>query len=182
MGRSATNSALADDNLSTRIEARNNGEENHNGHETENTQSTGGEARHARGTAFLPYDHTTTNVHNLIARLHFLEADCRYHAALCPLGEKSAVFSVRHRGERDEIMQRLPKTVPDRFDDAMELFDFATKRLKIFDTISRIGSETVIIDMLKNARTAIFKANARMRADYVLRLFDEGHHVAEDAA
>jgi hypothetical protein len=70
-------------------------------------------------------------------------------------------------------MQRLAKVVPDGFDDAMELLRFATERLKTIDRISRIGSETLIIEMLKNVRTAAYNAHVKMRTDFILRSFNE---------
>ena len=76
-----------------------------------------------------------SDLHKAIARLHFLEADSRYHAALSTPGARSAVLKTEHWEERAEIMQRLSKTVPDHFDDAMELLDFATKRLNSIDDI-----------------------------------------------
>jgi hypothetical protein len=50
----------------------------------------------------------------MIARLRFLEADCRYHTAICDPVAKSVALNIRHSEERAEIMQRLAKTVPDR--------------------------------------------------------------------
>jgi hypothetical protein len=105
--------------------------------------------------------------------LHFLEADCRYYAAFCPQSINDALDGVRHKDERDGIMQRLAKVVPDGFDDAMELLRFATERLKTIDRISRIGSETLIIEMLKNVRTAAYNAHVKMRTDFILRSFNE---------
>jgi len=48
----------------------------------------------------------------MIARLRFLQADCRYHTAICDPVAKSV--AIRHSEERAEIMQRLAKTMPDR--------------------------------------------------------------------
>ena len=50
----------------------------------------------------------------MIARLRFLEADCRYHTAICDPVAKSVALNIRHSEERAETMQRLAKTVPDR--------------------------------------------------------------------
>ena len=50
----------------------------------------------------------------MIARLRFLEADCRYHSAICDPVAKSVALNIRHSEERAEIMQWLAKTVPDR--------------------------------------------------------------------
>jgi hypothetical protein len=52
--------------------------------------------------------------------------------------------------------------------------------LKIFDQIGRIGSETALIDMLKNARAAAYKAHMKMQLDFALHSFDEGHRVVVD--
>ena len=44
-----------------------------NDNQTEDTQSTGGEARDALGIESLPYDGTTADICKMIARVHFLE-------------------------------------------------------------------------------------------------------------
>jgi len=61
-----------------------------------------------------PFDHETASIPKMIARLRFLEADCRYHTAICEPVAKSVALNIRHSEERAEIMQRLAKTVPDR--------------------------------------------------------------------
>ena len=114
-----------------------------------------------------------SDLHKVIARLHFLEADSRYHAALSAPVARSTVLKTDHWEERAEIMQRLSKTVPDHFDDAMELLDFATKRLNGIDDIDFIRAKTMLTDMLKNARAAAYKANLNMQVDFALRRFNE---------
>jgi hypothetical protein len=74
-------------------------------------------------------------------------------------------------------MQRLAKVVPDCFDDAMELSDFATKRSKP----DSIGVNDTVIDMLKNARTALFKAHVGMKVDFALRKFSETNQIDFEA-
>ena len=69
-----------------------------------------------------PYDGVTASIPELFARVHFLEAECRYHAVI------AAPDRDRHRKEVDAIIQRLAVGVPGSFDDAMELLEFATWR------------------------------------------------------
>ena len=118
-----------------------------------------------------PYDHTTAVIHKMIARLRFLEADCRYHAAIGDQFLEHVALDIRHREERDEIMQRLAKAVPDCCDDAITLLEFATARAKspkAFDDTSG-----PIIAMLKNSVRGFFKAHIQIKVDSVLRRFDE---------
>ena len=153
---------LADDNLITRAEARN-GKEHMTTKAKPRTAPAAGDRFHRRMYV--------SDLHKAIARLHFLEADSRYHAALSTPGARSAVLKTEHWEERAEIMQRLSKTVPDHFDDAMELLDFATKRLNSIDDID--FAKTMLIGMLKNARAAAYKANLNMEVDFALRRFNE---------
>jgi hypothetical protein len=122
---------------------------------------------------YLPYDGTTANIPKLIARLRFLEADCRYHAAICDPDPsvRHVALDIRHREERDEIMQRLAKTVPDDFDDAMTLLKFATARAESATLLT--GMAKSIIAMLKNAAKGTFTAYVKVRVDFALRRFDE---------
>jgi hypothetical protein len=80
-------------------------------------------------------------------------------------------LNIRHREERDEIMQRLAKAVPDCFDDAMTLLKFATSRAESSTSID--GMDKSIIAMLKNAARGAFKAYVSVRVDFALRRFDE---------
>jgi hypothetical protein len=80
-----------------------------------------------------------------------------------------------------DIMLRLSKTVPDHFDDAMELLDFATKRLRALTERGRIGADTAIVDMLKNAWTGLYKAHFRLKLDFGMRSFDEFNKVDYEA-
>jgi hypothetical protein len=69
---------------------------------------------------------------------------------------RKVALNIRHREERDEIMQRLAKAVPDCFDDAMTLLKFATSRAESSTSID--GMDKSIIAMLKNAARGAFKA------------------------
>jgi len=124
----------------------------------------------------LPYDGMTASIPKLIARLRFLEAHSRYHEAICPPELRHVAPNIRYRGEeRDEIMQRLAKAVPDCFDDASALLEFATARLRF---TKAFDSAELIVGMLKNARTGFFKAHVTARLDYALRTFDEVNQFA----
>jgi hypothetical protein len=118
------------------------------------------------------FDITTNDVSKLIARLRFLEADCRYHAAIGNPSAKDVALNIRHREERDEIMQRIAKTVPGDFWSTKDLLDFATSRLKgrmISD--SEVGRITA---MLKNVGRGFFQVHARACGDIaVARAFDQ---------
>jgi hypothetical protein len=113
---------------------------------------------------------TIVNISKLIARLRFLESDCRYHAAICD-----------HKVERGEIMQRLAKAVPDCFDEAMTLLKFATSRAKSLKGLEDVSQPTIA--MLKNAATGFFKAHVGLRMDNALERLHErrDHYVEEDA-
>jgi hypothetical protein len=101
----------------------------------------------------------------LIARLRFLEADCRYHAAICP-SAKDAALNVRHKEERDEIMQRLAKFLPEDFWAAKALLDFATSRLKGWKvSYSELGRITA---MFKNVNGGFLQVHARACADVAI--------------
>jgi hypothetical protein len=103
-----------------------------------------------------PFDVSTDNIRKLIARLRFLEADCRYHAVIGDQIERRSALNSRHWEERDEIMKKLAKTVPEDFRSADDLLKFATSRLKVFkDSDSMLD---LLIAMLKNAGTGFFKA------------------------
>ncbi len=128
--------------------------------------------------ASLPYDGMTASIPKLTARLRFLEADCVYNAAIAPPDfPKHIALDIRHREERNEIMQRLAKTVPDCFDDAMTLLEFATARgqsSKFLDYAS-----APITAMLKNAAKGFYKADIQIKADYALHRFDERREIVE---
>ena len=128
-----------------------------------------------------PFDNTTNNISKLIARLRFLEADCRYHAAIGDQKTRGVALNVRQREERDEIIKRLAKAVPDCFDDAETLLKFATSRLKIFKDFDFMHEP--LIAMLKNAGTRFFKARLRDCVNSSMRAFDERLNLlAEDDA
>jgi hypothetical protein len=127
----------------------------------------------------LPYDRTTADIRKMIARLRFLEADLRYHAEICDQDMRHLVPNIRHREERDEIMQRLAKAAPDCFDDASALLEFATALAKSSKAID--GMDKQIIAMLKNAATGFFKAHWGARFDNALQRFDERQFAVEDA-
>jgi hypothetical protein len=122
-----------------------------------------------------------TNISKLIARLRFLEADCRYHAAICDPSMKHVALNVRHKVERGEIMQRLAKAVPDCFDVAMTLLKFAPSRAKSLKGLEDVSQPTIA--MLKNAATGFFKAPVGLRMDNALERLHErrDHYVEEDA-
>ena len=77
---------------------------------------------------------------------------------------------MRHREERNEIVQRLSETVPEVFDDAMALLEFAAWRLK---SSAALDDKKTTLSMLKNCATAFMKTHVQIRVDYVLRRFDE---------
>jgi hypothetical protein len=110
-----------------------------------------------QGFPSLPCD-STTGIRKLIARMRFLEADCRYHVAICDQSPnvKHVALNIRHKVERDEIMQRLAKAVPDCFDDAMTLLKFATSQAKSLKGLEDVSQPTIA--MLKNAAAGFFKA------------------------
>jgi hypothetical protein len=121
--------------------------------------------------ASAPFDSTTNNISKFIARLRFLEADCRYHAAIGDQKARSVALNSRHREERDEIIQRLAKTVPDCFEDAEKLLEFAISRLKAFKAFDFMHEP--LIAMLKNAGTGFFKARLKDYLNSSERRFDE---------
>jgi hypothetical protein len=118
-----------------------------------------------------PFDVATNNISKLIARLRFLEADCRYHAAIDDPSAKSVALNVRHREERDEIIKRLAKAVPDCFEDAERLLEFAISRLKAFKAFDFMHEP--LIAMLKNAGLGFFKRRLRDYVNSSSRAFDE---------
>jgi hypothetical protein len=122
--------------------------------------------------ASLPFDRTTASIRKLIARLHFLEADCRYTAALTPPDfPKHGALDIRHREERNEIIERLANVVPaDDFEDAMTLLEFAAWRLK---SSAVLDDRRPTIAMLKNCATAFMKIHVTLRVDNAFRRFDE---------
>jgi hypothetical protein len=128
----------------------------------------------------LPYDASTASISKLIARLRFLEADCQYNAAVCDPVMRLVVLNNRHRGERDEIMQRLAKTVPDDFDDAVALLIFATSRV---ESAKPFDDARPVIAMLKHASEGFYQANGKARANFILRALDERlEHFTTEAA
>ncbi len=64
----------------------------------------------------LPYDGTTADIRKMIARVHFLEAEGRYHAVIAGPDRD------RHWKEIDAIIQRLAVDVLGSFDDAIRHF------------------------------------------------------------
>lgn len=113
--------------------------------------------------------------------MRFLEAYCRYHAAICDSPNvKHVALNIRHKVERDEIMQRLAKAVPDCFDEAMTLLKFATSQAKSLKGLEDVSQPTIV--MLKNAAAVFFKAQVGIRMDNVLERFHEGRdqYVEED--
>jgi hypothetical protein len=128
-----------------------------------------------------PFDVATGSISKLIARLRFLEADCRYHAAICDPSVKSVALNIRHREEREEIIKRLAKTVPDCFNDAETLLKFATLRLKVFKDFDFMHEP--LIAMLKNAGLGFFKARLKDCVNSSMRQLDERLNLlAEDDA
>ena len=126
-----------------------------------------------------PFDHTTNNISKLIARLRFLEADCRYHAAICP-SAKDAALNIRHKEERDEIMQRIAKFVPEDFWSAKALLDFATSRLKGWKVSdSKLGRITAIF---KNVGQGFLKVHARACADVAIAKYTGLDQFADEDA
>ena len=111
-----------------------------------------------------PYDDVTASIPKLIARVHFLEAECRYHAVI------AAPDRDRHRKEVDAIIQRLAVGVPGSFDDAMELLEFATWRLKL---AAPLDDKSPLIAMFKNSAAGFMKARVKLRVDHTLRRFEE---------
>ena len=116
------------------------------------------------------YDGATASIPKLIARLRFLDADCQYHAAVCDPGIRQVVLNNRHSKERDEIMQRLAKAVPDDFDDAMALLKFATSRV---ESAKPLDDARPAIAMLKHASEGFYQAHGKARANFILRALDE---------
>jgi hypothetical protein len=94
---------------------------------------------------------------------------------------RSVALNVRHREERDAIIQQLAKTVPDCLDEAMALLKFATSLAKSLKGFDDVGQPTIA--MLKNAATGFFKAHVRIRMDNALERFHErrDYFVEEDA-
>jgi len=119
----------------------------------------------------LPYDASTASIPKLIARLRFLEADCQYHAAVCDPVMRQVVLNNHHSEERDEIMQRLAKAVPDDFDDAMALLKFATSRVESAKPLYDDARPTIA--MLKHASEGFYQAHGKARANFILRALDE---------
>jgi len=74
-----------------------------------------------------PFDHETASIPKMIARLRFLEADCRYHTAICDPVAKSVALNIRHSEEHGRDYATARQNRAGSFD-AMELLDFATKR------------------------------------------------------
>jgi hypothetical protein len=128
-----------------------------------------------------PFDVATGSISKLIARLRFLEADCRYHAAICDPSVKSVALNIRQREKREEIITRLAKTVPDCFNDAETLLKFATLRLKVFKDFDFMHEP--LIAMLKNAGLGFFKARLKDCVNSSMRQLDERLNLlAEDDA
>ena len=127
-----------------------------------------------------PFDIATNNIRKLIARLRFLEADCRYHAAIGDQKERRTALNSRHWKERDEIMQKLAKILPEDFRSADELLKFATSRLKVFrDADSTLD---LLTTMLKNAGTGFFKARLKDYLDASEHRFEERLSLLEEDA
>ena len=118
----------------------------------------------------LPYDASTASIPKLIARLRFLEADCQYNAAVFDPVMRHVVLNNRHSEERDEIMQRLAKTVPECFDGAMALLIFATSRV---ESAKPLDDARPTIAMLKHASEGFYQAHGKARANFILRALDE---------
>jgi hypothetical protein len=125
-----------------------------------------------------PFDIATNNISKLIARLLFLEAECRYYAAICDPALKGVALNIRHREERDEIMQRLAKCVPEDFWSAKALLDFATSRLAGWKGSD--GERGQITAMLKNVGRGFLTVHARASADIAIAAIDGRlNHFAE---
>jgi len=114
----------------------------------------------------------TASIPKLTARLRFLEADCRSHAAICDPGPNArhVALNVRHREERDEILQRLAEVVPDCFDDAMALLEFAAWQMK---SAAPLDDKWPTIAILKKCADGFMKAHVKLRVDHPLHRFEE---------
>jgi hypothetical protein len=112
----------------------------------------------------LPYDGTTADIRKMIARVHFLEAEGRYHAVIAGPDRD------RHWKEIDAIIQRLAVDVPGSFDDAMKLLEFATLRLKL---AAPLDDKSPLVAMFKNSAAGFMKAHVKLRVDHTLRRFEE---------
>jgi len=151
----------------------------HNDNQTETTQNTDDENTPARGIPFLAL--RCEGQHSkLIARLRFLEADCRYHAAICDPSPnlRHVALNVRHREERNEIMQGFAKVVPDCFDDAMALLEFAAWRVK---SAAPLDDKSPLIAMFKSSAAGSMKAHVKLQVDHTLRRFEERQFAEVDA-
>jgi hypothetical protein len=116
------------------------------------------------------YDGTTASIPKLIARLRFLEADCRYGAAITAPEWPKHVAQNRHSRERAEIIQRLASAKPDCFEDAKELLDFAISLAKSSNAFDRGNSS--IITILKNAAAGFYKEHLRIKMEYAVGIYE----------
>ena len=111
----------------------------------------------------------TASISKLIARLRFLEAECRYHDEMSDEGYLQR--QQRQKEERDLIMKRLGSLVPETFDEVRALLGFVTERIQAA-AVKNAGN-MADVTMLRNANAGIIKARVHKIVDSAMRQADE---------